>query len=160
MLALLPACASSQVISCQGTAPYGAMSLQTTCLIETSHPHGLQRIFSSETLHSQAPKGDRDRSLQRHFSCNLPCKAVLFNAPAFASKAKADSTLRTSQAVPHPSTIRALSRLTSEVRRDRVHSTRYGRQRRWCFECGCNDELERRTFESFLARRSPRPFPC
>ena len=43
---------------------------------------------------------------------------------------KADSTLRTSQAVPHPSTIRALSCLTSEVRRDPVHSTRYGRQRK------------------------------
>ena len=45
-------------------------------------------------------------------------------------RAKADSTLRSSQAVPHPSTDRALSRLTSEVRRDPVHSTRYGRQRR------------------------------
>ena len=43
--------------------------------------------------------------------------------------AKADSTLRCSQAVPHPSTNRALRRLTSEVRRDPVHSTRYGRQR-------------------------------
>ena len=43
---------------------------------------------------------------------------------------KADSTLRTSQAVPHPSTIRALSCLTSEVGRDPVHSTRYGRQRK------------------------------
>ena len=42
---------------------------------------------------------------------------------------KADSTLRCSQAVPHPSTNRALCRLTSEVRRDPVHSTRYGRQR-------------------------------
>ena len=42
---------------------------------------------------------------------------------------KADSTLRSSQAVPHPSTNRALRRLTSEVRRDPVHSTRYGRQR-------------------------------
>ena len=41
---------------------------------------------------------------------------------------KADSTLRCSQAVPHPSTNRALCRLTSEVRRDPVHSTRYGRQ--------------------------------
>ena len=44
--------------------------------------------------------------------------------------AKADSTLRSSQAVPHPSTNRALRRLTSEVERDPVHSTRYGRQRR------------------------------
>ena len=43
--------------------------------------------------------------------------------------AKADSTLRSSRAVPHPSTDRALRRLTSEVGRDPVHSTRYGRQR-------------------------------
>ena len=42
---------------------------------------------------------------------------------------KADSTLRYSQAVPDPSTNRALSRLTSEVKRDPVHSTRCGRQR-------------------------------
>ena len=42
---------------------------------------------------------------------------------------KADSTLRSSQAVPHPSTNRALRRLTSEVRKDPVHSTRYGCQR-------------------------------
>ena len=42
---------------------------------------------------------------------------------------KADSTLRSSRAVPHPSTNRALRRLTPEVRRDPVHSTRYGRQK-------------------------------
>ena len=41
---------------------------------------------------------------------------------------KADSTLRSSRTVPHPSTNRALRRLTSEVERDPVHSTRYGRQ--------------------------------
>ena len=45
------------------------------------------------------------------------------------AKQKADSTLRYPQAVPDPSTNRALSRLTSEVRRDPVHLTRYGRQR-------------------------------
>ena len=44
-------------------------------------------------------------------------------------KRKAGSTRRSSQAVPHPSTNRALRRLTSEVGRDPVHSTRYGRQR-------------------------------
>ena len=44
---------------------------------------------------------------------------------------KADSTLRSSQAVPHPSTDRALSRLTLEVERDPVHSTWYGRQRQF-----------------------------
>ena len=43
----------------------------------------------------------------------------------------ADSTLRSSRAVPHPSTNRALRRLTSEVRRDPVYSTWYGRQRRY-----------------------------
>ena len=42
---------------------------------------------------------------------------------------KAGSTPGCSQAVPHPSTNRALCRLTSEVERDPVHSTRYGRQR-------------------------------
>ena len=42
---------------------------------------------------------------------------------------KADSTLRSTQAVPHPSTDRALRCLTSEVKRDPVHSTRYGRRR-------------------------------
>ena len=54
---------------------------------------------------------------------------------------KADSTLRASRAVPHPSTDRALCRLTSEVRRDPVHSTRYGRQQQmlntlWLEELG------------------------
>ena len=47
----------------------------------------------------------------------------------YREREKADSTRRSSQAVPHPSTNRALRRLTSEVRRDPVHSTRYGRQR-------------------------------
>ena len=44
-------------------------------------------------------------------------------------RSKADSTLGSSRAAPHPSTNRALRRLTSEVRRDPVYSTRYGRQR-------------------------------
>lgn len=44
-------------------------------------------------------------------------------------KRKASSTLRASQAVPHPSTDRALQRLTSEFGRDPVYSLRYGRQR-------------------------------
>ena len=48
------------------------------------------------------------------------------------ARRKAGSTLRSSRAVPHPSTNRALRRLTSEVGRDPVHSTRYGRQRMQC----------------------------
>ena len=50
-------------------------------------------------------------------------------ANMYKKNKKADSTRRSSQAVRHPSTNRALRRLTSEVRRDPVHSTRYGRQR-------------------------------
>ena len=52
-----------------------------------------------------------------------------FGSFSLTSGEKADCTRRSSQAVPHPSTNRALCRLTSEVRRDPVHSTRYGRQR-------------------------------
>ena len=57
-----------------------------------------------------------------------PTKMV-FPTSNIHSKGKADSTRRCSQAVPHPSTNRALRRLTSEVGRDPVYSTRYGRQR-------------------------------
>jgi hypothetical protein len=58
-----------------------------------------------------------------------------------ASNIKADSTLRSSQAVPHPSTNRALCRLTSEVERDPVLSTWYGRQRN-AYKCkGLNTTL-------------------
>ena len=55
--------------------------------------------------------------------------AVLAGCLLGTQKPKADSTLRCSRAVPHPSTNRALRRLTSEVGRDPVHSTRYGRRR-------------------------------
>ena len=47
---------------------------------------------------------------------------------------KASSTLKSSRAVPHPSTNRALRRLTSEFGRDPVHSTRYGRWQYIVFE--------------------------
>jgi hypothetical protein len=59
-------------------------------------------------------------------SAHLAIFACLFT---FWCVCKAGSTLRSSRAVPHPSTNRALRRLTSEVGRDPVHSTRYGRQR-------------------------------
>ena len=48
---------------------------------------------------------------------------------AFWAK-KANSTLRASRAVPHPSTDRAFRRLTSEFGWDRVYSTKYGRWRK------------------------------
>ena len=56
--------------------------------------------------------------------------ALLTVSQIMSTHEKADSTRRCSQAVPHPSTNRALSRLTSEVERDPVYSTRYGRQRK------------------------------
>ena len=65
-------------------------------------------------------------------------RAYLASSCRCKNNEKADSTLRYSQAVPHPSTNRALRRLTSEVRRDPVHSTRYGRQRKDC-QCSALD---------------------
>jgi hypothetical protein len=55
---------------------------------------------------------------------------VYLGTPALSELGKtkrASSTLRASQAVPHPSTDRALQRLTSEFGRDPVYSLRYGR---------------------------------
>ena len=56
-------------------------------------------------------------------------------------KYKADSTLKASRTVPHPSTDRALCRLTSEVERDPVHLTRYGRQREFWLRPRCGDAV-------------------
>ena len=57
------------------------------------------------------------------FCCVAHCYQTTSTHTHFYKFAKADSTLRSSQVVPHPSTNRALSRLTSEVERDPVHST-------------------------------------
>ena len=66
-----------------------------------------------------------------HLADTLPC-----------STRRAGSTLRSSRAVPHPSTDWALRRFTSEVGRDPVHSTRYGRQRLGARDArGCCDWL-------------------
>ena len=63
----------------------------------------------------------------------IPCQNMFEHGPRFTKRswqeAKADSTLRSSQAVPQPSTDRALRRYTSEVERYPVHSTWYGHQR-------------------------------
>ncbi len=77
--------------------------------------------------------------MQRQPTCNPPRCGLLGSLGHWLpvqqephprhSRGKAGSTLRCSCAVPHHSTNRALGSLTSEVRRDLVHSTRYGRQR-------------------------------
>ena len=61
---------------------------------------------------------------------------------------KASSTPRDSQAVPHPSTNRALRCLTAEFGRDPVFSTRYGRWHFAPFYRGAGARL-----------RGPRSFP-
>ena len=79
--------------------------------------------------------------MSHHCSSGLvsfdPANAFTGPAACYPENEKAGSTLRSSRAVPHPSTNRALRRLTSEVGRDPVHSTRYGRQRR-CLPFKCN----------------------
>ena len=62
-------------------------------------------------------------------------------APAGWKKQKASSTLRTSRAVTHPSTIRAFRRLTSEFGWDPVFSTQYGRWQRLVPPTTCHTPL-------------------
>ena len=57
---------------------------------------------------------------------------------------KASSTLRASQAVPHPSTDRALQRLTCKCGRDCVYSLGYGRWRRLVENRDKEDKLKQR----------------
>ncbi len=76
----------------------------------------------------QTMRRRRRRSIPQNRHCHIcsPKSTMMRNG----SQARVSSTLRPSRAVPHPSTNRALRRLTSEVGRDPVHSTRYGRQRK------------------------------
>ena len=74
---------------------------------------------------------------------------LLLLAVTVALFGKADSTCRCSQAVPHPSTNQALGSITSEVRRDPVYSTRYGRQRKYLqktyeVKCICTERSKRK----------------
>ena len=92
---------------------------------------------------------------------NERMKARLIRRHSKAMRRKAGSTLRSSRAVPHPSTNRALRRLTSEVGRDPVYSTRYGRQRQPCqtISC-CTSACEDRADPSAECRSAlPRPHP-
>ena len=73
--------------------------------------------------HNPKVRGSTPRSA---IFCLLTLASVMQHDACYHSQQKADSTLRY---VPNPSTNRALSRSTAEVRKDPVHSTRYGRQR-------------------------------
>ena len=133
--ALLPASGGSWIIICQHRAICTAVSLQTTCLIWESHPHVRWNMLPIQIKQSPCSNVTKGEPSQQK-STTLPICLLSFclQSPSSltgheAPGQKADSTLRYSQAVPDPSTNRALSRLTSEVERDPVHSTRYGRQR-------------------------------
>ena len=74
----------------------------------------------------------RESALRGLLSQSTDAKLTTLTFCSSCKISKADSTLRCSQAVPHPSTSRALSLLTSEVERDPVYSTWYGRQQCQC----------------------------
>ena len=96
-----------------------------------TQPHRQQEIGYSQQSTLWAPR-HRCALLPRALPPRV-VQAVRQRVLRSARKEKADSTRRSSRAVPHPSTNRALRRLTSEVRRDPVYSTRYGRQQQ-CWE--------------------------
>ena len=109
------------------------MSHRTCCIPMHSitQPHRQQEIGYSQQSTLWAPR-HRCALLPRALPPRV-VQAVRQRVLRSARKEKADSTRRSSRAVPHPSTNRALRRLTSEVRRDPVYSTRYGRQQQ-CWE--------------------------
>ena len=106
---------------------------------------GLRGRNSPMCTLSQNGYGDRAMlSLSLVATC---CHVVLPRCGAagrWTKVGKAGSTRGCSQAVPHPSTNRALCRLTSEVRRDPVHSTRYGRQRKYHYTHRHNSVIDGR----------------
>ena len=90
---------------------------------------------SSRTLPPPPPKHFRpvlprpSAASPRSHDPPVPCFGEARHGNSLACCKKASSTLRDSRAVPHPSTNRALRRLTAEFGRDPVLSTRYGRWR-------------------------------
>ena len=112
-------------------------------MIPEGNPSRSLRVPPDQSLYgagARLRRGVRVRVCVCACACACVCVCVLLSArghPALSSTLldtrkvviRAGSTLECSQAVPHPSTNWALCRLTSEVRRDLVHSTRYGRQR-------------------------------
>ena len=64
---------------------------------------------------THTPTGEQEIGYSQYNKC-CPGLIDVVRANKTREFRKADSTLRSSQAVPHPSTNRALCRLTSEVR--------------------------------------------
>ena len=94
-------------------------------------------IFPLEDCYVSIHKNPHRGAVARHWKANVcwkQCKSCQEPWPdaerqtSAGSSAKAVSTLRVSQAVSHPSTIRAFHCFTLEFRRDPVLSVQYGRQ--------------------------------
>ena len=99
-----------------------------------SHPHASKQKHKKHPNTSFCPPSHvtsrpAETTDTPNEQCSTNSETAEFNKVR-ACRSKADSTLRSSQAVPPPSTNRALCRLTSEVRRDPVHSTWYGRRQK------------------------------
>ena len=103
-------------------------------------------VFLTDDLRRESALDRRGLVLIGRVSCAVRswcsgCVGMRLPAGGSGCGQKADSTLRYSQAVPDPSTNQALRHLTSEVKRDPVHSTRYGRQRQLHGQAGCCSRL-------------------
>ena len=109
-------------------------SVLTGCPLSCKLWKRSQNISAGTSFKSQTALHLKSQAHQEKYwdAAALNITTVCLSAPAYHRKTKAGSTQRSSRAVPHPSTNRALRRLTSEVGRDPVHSTRYGRQRCCC----------------------------
>ena len=78
-------------------------------------------------MHSTRYARQRPRWVQASHTISFVFGSTKLGKAAVITMATADSNLKTSRAVPHPSTMRARARLPSEVARDPVSSSRYGR---------------------------------
>ena len=111
------------------TEPYGLPGRSPTPILHGPCATALRR--STRSIPHGIAVIDQDAHRSDHI-LSLALGSTARGKAAITTTAGADSTLRTSRAVPHPLTSRDLCRLTPEVERHPANSTRYGRQRpRW-----------------------------
>ena len=78
-------------------------------------------------MHSTRYARQRPRWIQARYTVSFVSGSTTLGKAAVITMATHDGILRTSRAVPKPSTDRALRSLPSEVERDPMRSSRYGR---------------------------------
>ena len=64
LLALLPAWTNPWLITCQDIEAYTSMPLQAICLVRADHPHRLQDLGHSQTLHLPTQDDRKSKSSQ------------------------------------------------------------------------------------------------